>query len=234
MGLTYDNNASSSSSGQQPTTTLTSEAHTSSGGDHPEAAGSGYAPPWAENDLIFEAPRDVFTSFQQETEIPPPLEPQHIDPWTEAVQAGYGPRRNSPRGRNTHLVNAWGGYRPISIPQWPGEGRVAQDDELSQSSQELVQTPPAQPAQPAPQPPQGFTTPIPTDPPQAYVGVVPQIPLEQRTGIPSITEQQIINLLTSQQLTSTSRTREANPLRPHMMRQQLPISTAYSNSAQQT
>ena len=224
MGLTY-----SESSCPPEERGNTFHASNSSGRHQPDAAASSYSPPWEEGDLVFEAPSQIFTSFQQEDEIPPPPQP---DPFTANDPWNYGPRR-SPRGRRTPMGDAWANFMPTNSPTWPGTGRVTQDDELSQSSQEPTpQTPPTQPTTTVPQtgPATGFTTPLPTNP-LNYVGLAPEVPLERREGLPNITENQIANVLASQQLTNPSRTREANTFRPHLIRHQLPISTAFSRSA---
>ena len=106
---------------------------------------------------------------------------------------------------------------------------MTEDDELSESNSRESSVP--RPDRPRTLP--GFTTPI-TAQPMQYVGAHPQVPLEQRTGRPEISEQQVMNLLTSQSLTAANRTRAAPEFRPHLLRHNLPLSSAFSTSARPT
>ena len=84
----------------------------------------------------------------------------------------------------------------------------------------------------------GFNTPQPTVPlsyvgiPTVSFGITPEVPLWRRTGGPQVTDQQVQHVLQSQQLTSGARAPVVNRFTPHLSRHRLPISTAFSNSAQ--
>ncbi len=64
-----------------------------------------------------------------------------------------------------------------------------------------------------------------------YAGLLPQ-PLAEREGPPAISEQQVMQILTSQQLSSLRRPREEERFHPYLMRHSLPLSAASAASAQ--
>jgi hypothetical protein len=83
----------------------------------------------------------------------------------------------------------------------------------------------------------GFSTPQPAVPltyagiPSVSLSPTPDVPLWQRTGAPQVTEQQVMNVFQSQQLTSSTRTQVTSLFTPHLSRHYLPISSAPSVSA---
>ncbi len=107
--------------------------------------------------------------------------------------------------------------------------RVSDDDELSEAASRGHTPPRYGPQDPRPRLP-GFTTPI-QQRDYSYVGMpTASPPMERREGQPTVSEQQVLNVLLSQHL--TSRGRPAAPaFRPHLVRHGLPLSSAAAPSA---
>ena len=171
-----------------------------------------------------------------EEEDQPPTDPLYDqDPWggTTIAGVGCGPQRRvysaptTPRGSRsqTHAWDNWGntgrgGHQPT--PPGSQTQRVAGDDELSDSEPNAVPT----------QLP-GYTTPQ-AAMPMSYLGVPASTPYYQRTGPAQLSEHQLSNLLFSQRVTSSARPTPPPLSRPHLIRHNLPMSTASSASSRVT
>ncbi len=249
---------SSSSGFQGPPSSFTGFARdpltTTSGGQQADAGGTmPGAPqaPWADDDLMFETEpvqAQMFASFPEETSPRDPVwsdDPWRVTPSFPRPGIGYNPIR-TPASSQENRWQTWQEWQVADQARSASRGaasarsgsparqRVTTDDELSSSH---TQTPPGTPtvrgrtaAQPTGLP--GFTTPIEVRP-LTYAGATdPTVPLERRTGVPNLTEQQVINVLQSQRLATSTRpaaVREA--FHPHLLRHCLPLSTASASSA---
>ncbi|MCP3883759.1 MAG: hypothetical protein GY701_35935, partial [Sulfitobacter sp.] len=252
------------------------EGSSSSGGRQASETGRGQiAPPWIDEDMIYDAPRDYYMMYDG----------QETDPWF----AGQDPWRSErshqpPQGTISPLPDdgAMRNLMPVDERQapevdnasgnWeePGSSRVDADDELSDSQVEthpirLQRSSYGSPESPAMAAARGrydttfwnsrdghdqtghtdgprhtgYTTPIPPYP-YEYAGTAEALP-RHREGGPSPTERQLQNFLTGHNLRREhAASRRAHPepegstRRLHLLRHNLPLSTATSRSAQHT
>ena len=177
-------------------------------------AGDG-RPPWASDDMMFEAPSDHYASFDtgegtsSSSRGPDPWM-QGSDPWQRTEWQAWQQRMGSgllfgpPQQPAPQQPPQQPTPQPAATPPQPSsQQRVAPDDELSDASDN------------------GRTTP-------------PVAPLYRRTGTHSITEQMLINVFQSNSLSQPAREEVPQRETPGLLSRNLPLSSGPSRSAVNT
>ena len=220
-------------------------AEPSAGGQRADGESSGSRPPWRDDDdndqFVYSS--QVFMSLQNDGQDPL----YENDPWPRSrgatsssfemvsgqefanIFAGGRRADGDDRGR------AGLGYRPVrsrvNSPRVAGDPRVDPSDDLSDAD---VAEPPSTPPRPSVSPPlthyPGFTT-----PPVPYSITDVGIPMSSGSaGSTPISDGMIQRLHSSVQMAQSVRQSQQPYFRSHLLRHQLPLSVASSNSARLT